>query len=335
MCFNWEMLNTLKRKDEWSLEEIERLAKELPHLYQLTLSGGEPLLRKDLADVIAIFYRISGLRRVTVATNGYYTDRVESLIHRVMAECPELKLSINMSIDGLFEEHDKIRGLDGSFEKLVNTYNVVSELQKSYKNLYAATASVLTHTNSNSIDKLLDWIDEHMDIRTHGIMLARGDIPTDEGQGASDEVFSDVLRKHRKMSHGNGLLGDTIGDVYTESRIKTVNARKMHDPCLAGKKLLIIDELANVHPCEILKVLAANGETDAPEFGDFSLGNLRDADFNLTALLESERAQGIKQFIKDERCWCTFECAQINNFVLNPDAYLRSASRYIRSLLHI
>ena len=34
MCFNWEMLNTLKRKDEWSLGEIERLARELPHLYQ-------------------------------------------------------------------------------------------------------------------------------------------------------------------------------------------------------------------------------------------------------------------------------------------------------------
>lgn len=332
MCFNWEMLNTLKRSQEWTLEEIEKLANELPHLYQLTLSGGEPTLRKDLGDVIETFYRISGVKRVTIATNGYYTDRIEMIVRQVMEACPDLHLSINMSIDGIGEEHDNIRGLGGSFEKLVLTYQRVQSLREEFQNLHSATASVLTVSNKDSVWNLLDWVDENMDISTHGLMLARGDIPTDKGQSASDELFADVLLKHRKMVRNGKRIDNALADAYTESRIETVRQKRMFDPCLAGKKLIVIDELANVHPCEILKVLAVDGETDAPELGDFSFGNIRDANFDLNALLNSSRASEIKQFIADERCWCTFECAQINNFVLNPDAYLRSVSKLVRSL---
>ena len=76
MCFAWEMLNSLKKSEEWTLEEFTKIAKQFPNLYQLSLTGGEPTLRRDLAEIIEIFYKHSNVRRITIPTNGFYTDRI-------------------------------------------------------------------------------------------------------------------------------------------------------------------------------------------------------------------------------------------------------------------
>ena len=82
-------------------------------------------------------------------------------------------------------------------------------------------------------------------------------------------------------------------------------------------------------PCEILKVLSKEGKTDAPELGDFTFGNLREFDYNPNLLINSQRGKKINQFIKDNRCWCSFECAQINNFVLNPQSYFGVIKNFV------
>lgn len=329
MCFAWEMLNTLKKSEEWSLEEIEKIAGQFSGLYQLSLTGGEPTLRKDLPEIIETFYRISKVQRITVPTNGFYPDRIESLIVRVMESCPGLVLSINMSIDGVGDVHDEIRGLKNSFTNLVESYKLVRKLQEKYENLHVATASVVTMSNKDTIKDLLYWVRDNMDIGNHGLMLARGDVKSEEGAGTSDDFFVDMLKFHRELSKTGSRIRDAVADEYTQSRIDTITDKKMRDVCKAGKKLVIIDEKGNVLPCEILKVLAAKGLTDAPELGDFSYGNIREANFDLDSLLNSERGKNITKFIRDDRCWCTFECAQINNFVLNPGAYLRTLGRVV------
>jgi len=323
------MLNTLKKSEEWSLEEIEKIAGQFSGLYQLSLTGGEPTLRKDLPEIIEIFYRISKVQRITVPTNGFYPDRIESLIVRVMESCPGLILSINMSLDGVGEVHDEIRGLKNSFANLVESYKVVRKLQEKYENLHVATASVVTMSNKDTIKDLLYWVRDNMDIGNHGLMLARGDVKSEEGAGTSDDFFINMLKFHRELSKTGSRIRDAVADEYTQTRIDTLTDKKMRDPCKAGKKLVIIDEKGNVLPCEILKVLAAKGLTDAPELGDFSYGNIREANFDLDSLLNSERGKKITQFISDDRCWCTFECAQINNFALNPGAYLRTLARVV------
>ena len=329
MCFAWEMLNTLKKSEEWSLEEIEKIAMQFPHLYQLSLTGGEPTLRMDLPEIIETFYRVSNVQRVTIPTNGFYPERIESLINRVMESCPGLTLSINMSIDGVGEVHDEIRGLKNSFTNLVQSYKVVRQLREKYKNLHVATASVVTMSNKDSIKDLLYWVRDNMDIGNHGLMLARGDVKTEEGLGTSDQFFIEMLKFHRTLSKTGNRVSNAVADEYTQARIDTISNKKMRDLCKAGKKLIVINEKGNVMPCEILKVLAAKGLTDAPELGDFSFGNIRGANFDLKSLLQSERGNSINKFISDDRCWCTFECAQINNFTLNPGAYLRTLGRVV------
>ncbi len=49
MCFYWDSMQV--KTTQLTLEEIEKLAKSLPNLLQLTLTGGEPSLRKDLPEI--------------------------------------------------------------------------------------------------------------------------------------------------------------------------------------------------------------------------------------------------------------------------------------------
>jgi MoaA/NifB/PqqE/SkfB family radical SAM enzyme len=96
----------------------------------------------------------------------------------------------------------------------------------------------------------------------------------------------------------------------------------MLDKCRAGGKLIIMDEGGQVLPCELLEVLRQRRELKEFE-GDFSLGNIREHDYDIGKILRSAKAEKVRKFIRDDGCWCTFECAMINNFLLNPVNYLR------------
>jgi MoaA/NifB/PqqE/SkfB family radical SAM enzyme len=333
MCFYWEKLNTLGADEEFSLEEFEKIAKNLPNLYQLTLTGGEPTLRSDLIDIIRIFHRVSGVNRITIPTNGFYVDKLVNLATQAMTEFPDLILSINISIDGIGEVHDKIRKLPNSFKNLEESYKQLSRIQEKFSNLHIATASVITVSNKDSIVSMLEYIKDHFDIGQHGLMLARGDVQSDDGAPIADQDFVKFLTLHREMVQNQSALSDAVADQYTESRIETLVEGRMKDPCKAGKKLLVIKENGDLYPCEILDVLASEGKTDAPELGDFCFGNLRETGFDINVLMNTPRGDSIRQFIADNRCWCTFECAQINNFALNPRSYFRIAKRYLTNAL--
>ena len=69
-CFYWSQLNT---KGELSLEEIDKITKHLPDLVILNISGGEPFIRPDFAEVIKTYYRNTPVKEVTVPTNGTFT----------------------------------------------------------------------------------------------------------------------------------------------------------------------------------------------------------------------------------------------------------------------
>ena len=68
-CFYWEELNN--GKDEFTLEEIERISLSLPNLLTVSLTGGEPYLRPDLPEVAAALERNSGARNIQIPSTGY------------------------------------------------------------------------------------------------------------------------------------------------------------------------------------------------------------------------------------------------------------------------
>ncbi len=77
-------------------------------------------------------------------------------------------------------------------------------------------------------------------------------------------------------------------------------------PCKAVNKFIVVNEVGVVYPCEIL---------------DKPLGNLREFEYSLPALLKSDNSLEIKKWIQKTHCYCTWECAIHNNVIFSPGYY--------------
>jgi len=127
-CFYWRNLN---QRDDLKVEEIFALARDLGRIENLNLSGGEPFLRAEFAEICRFFIQNNGVEQIYVPTNGYFTERTIKALKNIFEE-KSLKLFVcELSIDGMPEYHDRFRGNPKSFEKLLETYEALAELQAS------------------------------------------------------------------------------------------------------------------------------------------------------------------------------------------------------------
>ena len=104
-------------EEELSIDTI----KKLPKMYFTNITGGEPFIREDLADIVRELYKKSD--RIVISTNGFFTDRIIKL-------CEEFpNVGIRISIEGLEETNNKIRGLEDGFNRGYNTLKKLVEMK--------------------------------------------------------------------------------------------------------------------------------------------------------------------------------------------------------------
>ena len=90
-CFYWEELN---QRGDLTWDEIRKLAPSMPRFTDLWLSGGEPMLRRELTDIIHLFHTQNGVRWVNLPTNGLLPERTAEWVARICEENPELHLDL-------------------------------------------------------------------------------------------------------------------------------------------------------------------------------------------------------------------------------------------------
>lgn len=123
-CRMCNALPSRSNEKELSLSEIERLSTILKRLNVaiLVLTGGEPLIRKDLSEIVRIFSG-KGLE-VRLQTNGILANE------RRLLELKEAGLSgITISLDSLdSKKQDNINSNSGTWDKMVNTIAAISKI---------------------------------------------------------------------------------------------------------------------------------------------------------------------------------------------------------------
>ena len=115
-CFFTDELDDRPRKKlQMKAQEIDRIAESLGgNLGVLILAGGEPFTRKDLPEVVRAFYENNQLESVYLMSNGGIQQRIIPDVSRILDECPGLNVTVALGVDGLKDEHEKIRGKAGS-----------------------------------------------------------------------------------------------------------------------------------------------------------------------------------------------------------------------------
>jgi len=321
-CFYLDNIEE-KVKNELSLDEIEKISQSFGRLVQLSLTGGEPFLRKELAEICGIYIRNNSARYITIPTNGSLPDHIESTVASLVTKHPDSGFRIPISIDGIGEEHDASRRVPGSFEKLQQTYKKLCKLREKHSNLIVDVNTTFSATNQEKVPSIIEWIEKNMDVDNHSITYVRGDIRDEALRKVSLQQYRRCIQmlkdrpKRVENRFFSALLRSVIHETW-ETVIKTLETDQEIVPCLAGKKLVIVNEKGDVYPCEIL------GK---------SFGNLRKANYDISKILFKQSSKDLKNWIHDTKCHCTFECATNINVIFRKRLYPRLLKKTLSNVL--
>jgi MoaA/NifB/PqqE/SkfB family radical SAM enzyme len=155
-CNIWKNNPVEEKKKELKLDEIERIFSQFPKIFWLTITGGEPFLRRDLVEIVKIAYEKSKVNVLTITTNGSLPDIIEKDVKEILRNCKNLRLIVNVSVDGDRELHDKIRGVEGSFDKAVETIEKLKKIKSG--RLIVGINSVISIFNVDKLYNLLNVI---------------------------------------------------------------------------------------------------------------------------------------------------------------------------------
>ena len=158
-CYVGDFLNI---EGEWRTElDIEALRRAFPEHqgFQVSLTGGEIFMRKDILSVMDLF-REKGYACGYLTTNGTIIteERADALAD--LAAAGFLK-HISVSIDGPKELHDVARGLKGTFERTCAGLKRLQEAAKR-KNapLRVSINTTVAHESLETLDAMVDVAEE-------------------------------------------------------------------------------------------------------------------------------------------------------------------------------
>lgn len=119
MCDSWKKPS----RDALEIDEIERIFRQLPRLDVVRLTGGEPFVRPDLPEIARLAGELLDPMVLHVTTNGFLTGKIVEFAERREKDRP---LMVLVSIDGVGEKHDEIRGTEGAYDAVMETLRALA-----------------------------------------------------------------------------------------------------------------------------------------------------------------------------------------------------------------
>lgn len=329
MCFYWRETDECATRRELSIDEIDMFSKSMGRLFQVVLSGGEPFIRHDLAEVALTIARNCRPTIITIPTNGSMPDRIVPVIETICRSVPKTMVRVNISIDGIGPEHDSIRRLSGCFDKAVETFRRLRTISDNFTNLTVNVATVLSNSNKNNIDEIVQYVHENLRPDHHGLGWTRGeprdekakDVKIDVYERVTDALTAETGPPERLFPLRR--LQPVLGRELYRLVAQTYREQRQVVPCLAGKNMIVVDDRGVVYPCEMLAPFLKWHPVDTLESA--AMGTLRDQNYSVPKILNSPHAVEVRKFIGKGHCYCTYECALAVSLLFNPLLYPRLA----------
>jgi Fe-coproporphyrin III synthase len=136
MCDCWKKPSP----DELTLGEIERVFRQLPRMDGVRLSGGEPFVRTDFADIARLAATILRPRFLHVTTNGFLTRRVVEFCELRDRSIP---LHLLVSLDGTEAKHNEVRGRDTAWDTTIATVGALAPRQRELRLSLAVNQTIV------------------------------------------------------------------------------------------------------------------------------------------------------------------------------------------------
>lgn len=314
-CFNRENLN--KGKRELETREFELISRGLGDILWLHISGGEPFLRDDLAQICRMFHRNNHPGFISIPTSGLIPGRVEEIAGEILGRI-NAPLAIDVALDGIGAQHDEIRGFPGSFDLALQTYQRLRALKRKFKNLSTKITTVISNKNIGNLEEICRFVRRNMeDLSFHTLIFLRGNIKNKDiflpplGELLAKRNL--LLKTWEEYSYDSNLgyaqkaVANAAHRMLLDLYFEMMKENKSCVRCLAGLSHAVIGADAEVAFCELLH----------------GVGNLRDYGFDFRKLWYSEKARKMRGYVRSGKCWCTHGCVHMDNIFLNLKMYPR------------
>lgn len=305
-CFYWTALN---KRDDLTKEEIFQLSDDLGKIENLNLSGGEPFLRKEFAEIVRKFVQTNGVRQIYVPSNGYYTDKCVAAVNSVLEE-KELDLFVvELSLDGMPEFHDTFRVSKNSFRKAMETYDALVEIQKRDPRLRIHSISTATDKNMDEIRQLTTYLyDRCPQMDHHNLAIIRGDRKNKSLVGPQLAQYESLYEYIKRLwaPREVGRYGGIVEPMLQWAKVETIKQDRQVVPCKAGQISAVVYANGDVGVCEIHK----------------PIGNLRQRRF--WEIWRSPEANALRETIARKECHCTTEVFLWSSVVYQPLQLVRA-----------
>ena len=281
MCNCWK--NPTSPDEEFKPEILEKIPKGMK---RLNITGGEPLLRQDLQDIVEILDRKTN--RLEISTNGYFTDKIIEIAKKYP------RITIRISVEGLPEKNDRLRGLKNGFDRALRTLLELKDL--GIKDI--GFAIVISHNNISdllSLYELTSGLDVEFSQSTmhNSFYFHKFDnrIEDIERVGTIMEEFIKRLlnskRKNLKMR-----VKDWFRAYINMGLLRYIKGENRPIPCGAGTDSFFVDPRG--------RVLACNGSDEPWVMGDLKVQGFEE-------IWRSEQADQVRNLVKNckKNCWMT------------------------------
>lgn len=263
-----------KIENEIDLETI----KKLPKMYFTNITGGEPFLREDLSEIVKELYKKSD--RIVISTNGYFSDR----IIRLCEEFPNV--GIRISIEGLEENNNNIRGLENGFNRGIETLKKLVEM----KHPDVGIGMTVQDINAKDLVRLYDFANElNMEFATASLhnsfyFVENKNIIYDRLMVAKE--FENLINKLLKSKSPKKWFRA----YFNHGLINYIFSQKRLLPCDMAFDTFFIDPYGDVMPC--------NGTKEKEVMGNLKVQNWDE-------LWNSSNAEKVRDKVRkcNRNCW--------------------------------
>jgi radical SAM protein with 4Fe4S-binding SPASM domain len=277
-----KMCNIWDNPTDPQVEFKPELLRKLPRLNLVNVTGGEPFERADLATIVEILFTKTD--RIVISTSGWREDCLVEMAKRFP------RLGFRISIEGLSQKNDELRGRPGGFDRGLRS--LLRLRQMGVKDIGFG----ITVSNNNSPDML--WLYElakelRLQLATaafhNSFYFHKGDNQITN----VDEVkanFEELINRQLKEKHPKAWFRA----LFNLGLINYINGGRRMLPCEAGTENFFIDPFGEVLPCNGMET----------KFWYASMGNLHNyEDFML--LWNSEQARSVREKVATcpKNCW--------------------------------
>ena len=272
MCNIWK--NPTRQQFEVTLETLGKMPEDLDYL---NLTGGEPTLRADLEDICDLLRPKT--RTLEISSNGL---RPEPLV-RIVKKHPDIK--IRLSVEGLGDLNNQIRGEKNGFEKKVATMRALQEAG-------GRDLGFATTFQDENIDQLVEI---YRMTREMGVELATSALHNAFQFHKSDNYIYERVSVARKVE---ALIEEMVRSSSVKNwfrgylnmgLIENILGHDRLMPCTAGTDFFFVDPWSDVYACNVRP--------------DLWVGNLRDQTWEEIHNGEKVREARRKVAVCKQNCW--------------------------------